>query len=613
MDKKNTTIGVLLLIAAFASLYLSQKYAPPPPAQRAPELAPTAGPNQAAASAVTAAQPTSPTDATFAAVAAVTKDVGEPHYETLANDFIEVTFADLGGAISKVALKKYDAEKAHPGVPYVINQPRGNAPPALAFVDVPGLDSNTRYQVVSRSAVEVVYRTVLDQRIEVTRRYTLVPGRGDATHDPYQLRHETTFRNLTDSAQLLSPNQQVELSVGTATPMNERDYGLKLIAGYSTGSKQTFLPRSKLETSSGFFGLGAHEAVPQISQDGPIVWATVDNQFFSTIFTPDTPAAGFVMRRVKINLELPSTDRNGYGLTAETQFNLPALAPKAETKLAGDFYAGPKEYHRLSNAEIFKQDQDTVMQFGFFIFAFCAKILLTLMTWVHSLMPNLGGAWGFAIVITTLILKTVFLPLTLTASKSAKRMQKIQPEMQALKERYKDDPQKMQKETMELFKKHKVNPMGGCLPILITIPFFFGFFTMLQSAAELRFQPFLWAPDLSGPDTVAMIPLGFMILPLNIMPLLMGITSIIQMRLTPQPTTDNAQAKMLKFMPYMFILFCYYYSCALAVYWTVGNIFTIGQQLIINRMKDTVDTPVPAEPMRGGRPAKNVTPPKKKG
>jgi YidC/Oxa1 family membrane protein insertase len=84
------------------------------------------------------------------------------------------------------------------------------------------------------------------------------------------------------------------------------------------------------------------------------------------------------------------------------------------------------------------------------------------------------------------------------------------------------------------------------------------------------------------------------------------------MRLTPQPTTDNMQAKMLKFMPYMFILFCYSYSCALAVYWTVGNIFTIGQQLIINRMKDTADTPVPAEATRGGRPVKNVTPSKKK-
>ena len=604
MDKKNTTIGVLLLIAAFASLYLSQKYAPPPPPQRAPELVRTAGPNQAATSAVAAAQPTSPTDATFAAA---TSDTAEARTVTLENDFIAVNFTDFGGAIRDIALKKYDADKSRPGVPYRINQL--HADPVLAFVGLPGLDRQAHYDVVRQSATEIVFRTVLENRIEVTRRYALVPGQGDATHDPYQLRHETTFHNLTDSVQLASPNQQVAISVGTTSPLNAMDYGLKLIAGYSTGSSQKFIARSKLEASSGFFGLGAHEAVAQISQDGPIVWATVDNQFFSTIFTPDTPAAGFAMRRVKIKLELPSTDRNGFGLTAETRFDLPPLAPQAETKFAGDFYAGPKEYHRLANADIFKKDQDAVMQFCMYVFALCAKILITLMSWVHSLMPNLSGAWGLAIIITTLILKIVFLPLTLTASKSAKRMQKIQPEMQALKEKFKDNPQKMQTETMELFKKHKVNPMGGCLPILITIPFFFGFFTMLQSAAELRFQSFLWAQDLAAQDTITQI-FGF---PLNIMPLLMGITSIIQMRLTPQPTTDNAQAKMFKFMPYMFIIFCYRYPCALALYWTVGNIFTIGQQLIINRMKDTADTSVPTEPLRGGRPAKNVTPSKKKG
>jgi len=606
MDKKNTTIGVLLLIAALASMYLSQKYAPPAPAQPAPELVRSTGPNQAEASAVAAAQPTSPSDATIGAA----KDVGEPHYETLANDYIEVSLVDLGGAVSKVALKKYDAKKDKPGVPYVINQPGSNASPALAFVDNPGLDHYTRYVLVSRTATEVVYRTVLGNRLEVTRRYTLAPGKGDARHDPYELRHETTFRNLTDAEQRLgSKDRPIVLNVGTATPMNAQDYGLKLTAGYSTGGSQKFLARSKLEASSGFFGLGAHGPVPEISQEAPIVWAAVGNQFFTTIFTPDTPASGFVTHLIRLSLALPGAKYNADGITADVRFDLPPLPAQAAAKLAGSFYAGPKEYTRLSNTEVFKNDQDAVMQFGMYVFALCAKILLTLMTWVHSLMPNLSGAWGFAIIITTLILKIVFLPLTLTASKSAKRMQKIQPEMQAVREKYKDNPQKMQTETMELFKKHKVNPMGGCLPILITIPFFIGFYQMLQSTAELRFQSFLWAQDLSAADTITQI-FG---LPLNIMPLLMGVTSVIQMRLTPQPTTDNMQAKMFKFMPYFFILICYNYSCALAIYWTIGNIFTIGQQLIINRMKDTVDTPVPAVPLRGGRPVKNVTPSKKKG
>jgi len=232
------------------------------------------------------------------------------------------------------------------------------------------------------------------------------------------------------------------------------------------------------------------------------------------------------------------------------------------------------------------------------------------MTWVHKWLPN----WGLAIIVTTLILKVVFLPFTLAASRSAKRMQKIQPEMQAVREKFKDNPQKLQAATMELFKKHKVNPLGGCIPILITMPFFFGFFQMLRSAAELRFSPFLWAPDLASADTVAHV-FG---LPINIMPILMGATMVIQMRLTPQPSVDNAQAKMLKFMPYIFTLFCYTFSCALALYSTVNGVFTIVQQLVINRMKDEGDVASPAgiamedAAAIAGKPMKNVTPKKPK-
>jgi YidC/Oxa1 family membrane protein insertase len=214
--------------------------------------------------------------------------------------------------------------------------------------------------------------------------------------------------------------------------------------------------------------------------------------------------------------------------------------------------------------------------------------------------------WGVAIILTTLTLKIVTLPLTLKASRSMKRMQKFQPEIQALREKYKDNPQKMQTATMELYKEHKVNPMGGCLPMLIPIPFFFGFFQMLQSASELRFAEFLWARDLSAPDTVLTV-YGF---PLNIMPLLLGTTMLVQMRLVPQPATvDNTQAKVMKFMPLIFMVFCYSYSCALSLYSTINALFTIGQQLFINRLKD--DDPVTAKSGPGGKPLKNVTPKKK--
>ena len=206
----------------------------------------------------------------------------------------------------------------------------------------------------------------------------------------------------------------------------------------------------------------------------------------------------------------------------------------------------------------------------------------------------------------SLALLAFTLPFTLAASRSAKRMAKLQPHMAAMREKYKDNPQKMQTETLRIFKENKVNPVGGCIPILITIPFFIGFFAMLQSTSELRFASFLWVHDLSAPDTVARI-FGF---PLNIMPLLMGATTIIQMRLTPTPSVDPAQQTMMKIMPWMFTLFCYNFAAGLALYSTINGLFTIAQQMIINRMPEP-HLPINAGP--GGTPGiKNVTPKKKK-
>jgi YidC/Oxa1 family membrane protein insertase len=195
-------------------------------------------------------------------------------------------------------------------------------------------------------------------------------------------------------------------------------------------------------------------------------------------------------------------------------------------------------------------------------------------------------------------------------------MAKLNPLMQAMREKYKDNPQKIQSETLKLFKEHKVNPVGGCIPILITMPFFIGFFSMLQSASDLRFASFLWVRDLSAADTVysfgvANLPLlGLTHLNLNIMPLLLGTTMIFQMRLTPTPpTADNAQATMMKIMPWMFTLFCYSFASGLALYSTINGLFTIGQQMIINRMPDPQLTPAAGTAPATGA-MKNVTPKK---
>lgn len=609
MDKKNLTIGVALLLAAFASMYFTSKPVPRPVAP-----APGSTPAQTAATGGnTIATPPGTTNASTAQVpqaeiTSMRKPEVEARIDLLANNFVEVRLSNFGGAVRNVALRKFEetlGSKHH----YTFNEAAEGQPgwsPMLAIVDLPGLGQETAFDLVSQNSKEVVYRAVLDGRIEVTRRYFLPDGSAPGT-DPYQLRHETTFRNLTDQT---LPLPKLALSLGIAEPVSDTVYGQQITAGYSDGEDQDFIEHTKLQ-GGGFFsmiGLGSRDPIPVMNTVSAISWASLSNQFFTSILTPDEPGVGLVTRRVSVPPFESSPNRPVFGLGTEAQFDLKTLAPQGQHSIAMSFYVGPKEYRRLANADIFKADQDKVMNFG--IFKFFSQILLTMMTWVHGWMVGISPvwAWGWAVVITTLILKIVFLPLTLAASKSGKRMQKLQPEMKELREKYKDNPQKMQQGTMELFKRHKVNPMGGCLPILVTMPFFIGFFYMLQSAAELRFESFLWANDLTAPDTVARI-FG---LPINIMPLLMGATMIIQMRMTPMPSTDNVQAKIFKFMPWMFTLFCYNFSCALALYSTVNGLFTIGQQMIINRMKDDVVPAAPAPAPAGRKPVKNVTPRKKK-
>jgi YidC/Oxa1 family membrane protein insertase len=215
-------------------------------------------------------------------------------------------------------------------------------------------------------------------------------------------------------------------------------------------------------------------------------------------------------------------------------------------------------------------------------------------------------SYGFCIIAITVIIKGVFWPLTNASTKSMKRMAALQPQMKAIQQKYKDDPKKMNQKTMEFMKENKVNPAAGCLPILIQLPFFFGFFTMLRSAIELRGASFLWACDLSQPDTVGIIPgLNF---PLNILPLIMGATQLWQMRLTPpSPGMDPLQQKMMQYMPLMFLFILYNFSSGLTLYWTVQNLLTIAQ------MKLTKASSAKSAPPAAPAPAARlVAPPKKR-
>lgn len=598
MDKKNTTIGVVLLIAALASLFLSSRYgnkpAAPLPTTPPPGETVTVPATDTSAPAATAAAPAVPLPA-----AAGQPALGLAEKVSLSNDFVVVTFTNHGGAIDSIALKKHLAVQGQPAL-YTLNSVQ--AAPALSLRDFPGADRNVAYTLVSQTATEVVYRAT-SESLEVTRRYLLAktPDRDD-----YQIRHETTFRNLTDKPLALP---RAVFNLGTAAPLNPADYGLYLSTGYYDGNDAHFVARGELEGGGFLSWIGMKDGTPPAFLERPaaIQWATVKNQFFAMILSPDQPGTGVRIERVKLDPHAPDTDHKIFGVTGYAQFDLKPLAAGASSTFGANYFAGPKEYNRLNTPEVFKHNEEKVMQFDSFFFnkiffsGFFAPLLLRMMTAVHSVVPS----WGWAIVLTTLALKLIFLPLTLAASRSAKRMAKLQPHMAAMREKYKDNPQKMQTETLRIFKENKVNPVGGCIPILITIPFFVGFFAMLQSTSELRFASFLWVHDLSAPDTVARI-MGF---PLNIMPLLLGATTIIQMRLTPTPSVDPAQQTMFKIMPWLFTLFCYNFAAGLALYSTINGIFTIAQQMIINRMPEP-DLPINAP---GGAPGiKNVTPKKKK-
>jgi YidC/Oxa1 family membrane protein insertase len=608
MDKKNLTLGILFIVAALATPIITAKLSPPPPPAPAPAAtapavegaAPAAG--SSAAPATTLSAPPAAPATTLAALAETRADT---QVTTLENEFVNVRLSNFGGAILDVAFKKYPAVQGS-AEPFVFNQ--RHAAPLLAIGELAGLSQTTAYRLVSATAREVVYQAVFEGRLEVTRRYALADP-ADKKSDPYRIRHETTVRNLTETT---VPLPRLALELGTSTLVSPSDTGLYLNFASYDGDETEVIDRGAFEPGL-LSKVGVGSSVPQsvIEQTRPVVWAAVKNQFFASIYTPDQAGQSVAIRRVELP-PLSGGTHTDIGITAAARFELPPLAPLASQIHAGHLYVGPKEFTRLNNSDVFSHREDKVMQFDRYFFnriflsGLVAPILNKLMVWTHSW----SGNWGVAIVLMTLLLKFISVPFTLAASKSAKRMAKLSEPMKAIREKYKDNPKKLNEATLALFKEHKVNPAGGCIPILITIPLFIGFFAMLQGTAELRFQGFLWAHDLSAPDTVARV-FGF---PINIMPLLMGATMIVQMRLTPQPTTmEGPQVMVMKIMPWIFTLFCYNFAAALALYSTVNGLFTIVQQLLVN--KYTKVEPVGISPAsiatRSGKALKNVTPGKK--
>src|SRR5438034_675664 len=209
-----------------------------------------------------------------------------------------------------------------------------------------------------------------------------------------------------------------------------------------------------------------------------------------------------------------------------------------------------------------------IMDFG--MFKLVCQFLLNFMNLLHSWLHD----YGLAILALTTIIKLTLWPIQNRANRSMRQMAALSPKMQELKEKYKDDPTRMNQEVMKLYKQYGINPVGGCLPMMIQIPIFFGLFKMLGQAVELRNAKFLWVKDLSQPDTIAHLPLlGW---PINIIPLCMAATQIWLMAMTPK-TGDPTQRRIMMFTPLIFLFICYNFAAALALYYTAQNLFSILQ------------------------------------
>jgi YidC/Oxa1 family membrane protein insertase len=302
-------------------------------------------------------------------------------------------------------------------------------------------------------------------------------------------------------------------------------------------------------------------------------WACVNNQFFVNIVRPVNDISNAWINGKSVQIQASDSEEEIQGISGTISFPLGIIRPQESKEFSLIVYSGPKDYAGLA---LLGHEQKKVMQFG--VFWWVSEPF----SWVLNKLHGLLGSYGIAIILLTILVKLILWPLTAQATRSQKKMQSLQGPMSKLREKHKGNSQKLNQEMMKFYKEHKVNPFAGCWPILIQIPIFLGMFWMLRSAAELYGQEFLWAKDLSEQDHVAQIQ-GFS---LNVLPILMVITQWFQMKLNPMqmgPELSDAQrinAKMMRFMPFMFLIFLYFFSSALVLYWTVQNLMTILQTLI---------------------------------
>ncbi|MGA2280671.1 MAG: membrane protein insertase YidC [Verrucomicrobiota bacterium] len=566
MDRTGIIVVTLCVILLGVWFVERQKYAPPPRSQPPPVNTNTT----AGATAVTANTSTVSPPPNVVPVSVFDTNTPE-ELLVITNARARYTFTSRGGGLKSVELLDYPEtvsprwkkKVAKDGVA-TLNL---RAPvPVLAILGDASLVGDGNF-TLTQTADGVHTEKSLTNGLRLAKEFHLSSN--------YLMNASVRLEN-TSAQPLMLPAQ--EWVIGTATPMGPDDTSYTMNEGAmwfsGTGIQDQSLGRF---SGSGFGCVRGAPRSEYLAGSNNVVWVAAHNQFFTLMAMPKEPAAQMVARPVSLplfpNVEPVPGAPAPQGIQTALVYPTTTLAAHQVVERQIVFFAGPKEYRLLARiGDQFQNQADLVMQFGKFT-GFFAKALLLAMNWLHDV-TRLG--YGGTIVLITVLIKVVFWPLTAASTRSMKRMQVLAPEMQALKEKYKDDMQKFTQKQWELYRKHKVSPMSGCLPMAIQMPVFFGFYTMIRSAIELRGARFLWIADLSKPDTLFMIPGTHF--PFNLLPLLMGGSMLWQSHLTPpSPGMDPAQAKIMRYMPLMFLVFLYNFSSGLALYWTVNNVLTVMQ------------------------------------
>ena len=553
MDRKNLFLGVGCIAAAMFIFAVSKPNTPAPASTPAKQVVPTA-----------VAAVSTPSNVSASAIS-----VADAQKTVINNGYLKVTFTSRGGAIEKAELLKQSADLSKKEN-IIFNA--GNEDSAMTL-GVMNRATNrvepvySEFKLVSSSATSVVYQGKLEDGTKVTRTYTL-PVAENSGAEPYSIRFQTKVE-----ASGAVPTR-VWHSTGT-WHHTQGDVAHQFVSVLAdNGEDLTHVGTDVFRDSSGFLGLGAHRAElehPAVAAVKPFNWVSSGNQFFASIIRVEPNFRGnrseLVARPVKF-------DGQEVGIQAFAYWEgVPAADLSVTTE--GDFFVGPKEYARLA---ALPDEQASVLQFskilGFISFGAICKLLLACLGGIHSMLTWTGGwSWGWAIVILTVIIKLVTWPLTAAQQRTAQKMTQFKGPMEEIREKYKNDSEKLNKEMMKLYTEHKINPFAGCLPILIQIPVFFGLYTAFQTTVELRLESFLWIHDLSAPDTLFHIgSFGF-----NLLPILMGLTMWLSMRMTPTPSVDNTQKTIMYTMALLFPVICYSLPAALSLYMTLQNLLVMLQ------------------------------------